>query len=138
MTIRVSLSTKKRLLSVSAEARGLDYRRVTILENGRTSSAEASLSAASASLNYTLQITGMVARVNLATAVIEALNCRLEGNAANTRVSLVIPLSGMTDRTPLLPDPNPGQKTKSSGGGCNGGFLALGLLAFAFLPNRRR
>ena len=141
VAIRVSLSTKKRLISASIEARGLDYRRVTILENGRTSSAAAALSAASASLNYTLQITGMVARVNLVTAVIEALNCRLEGDAADKRLPLGatgIPLSGMTDRTPPLTDPNPGQKSKSGGGGCNGGFLALGLLTFAFLPNRKR
>ena len=138
VTIRVSLSTKKRLISASAETRGLDSNRVTILENGRTSSAAASPSAASA---YTLQITGTVARVNMSTAAIEALNCRLEGDAASTRVPLGatgIPLSGMTDRTPPLTDPNPGQKTKSGGGGCNGGFFALGLLAFAFLPNRRR
>ena len=83
----------------------------------------------------------MVARVNLATAVIEALNCRLEGDAADKRLPLGatgIPLSGMTDRTPPLTDPNPGQKSKSGGGGCNGGFLALGLLTFAFLPNRKR
>ena len=140
VTIRVPFSTQKELISASVETRGLDSVRATIPEKENASSAAASPSAASASLTYTLQITGTVARENLSTAAIEALNCRLEGDAADTRVPLGatgIPLSGMTDRSPLLPDPNPGQKSKSSGG-CNGGFLALGLLALAFLPSRRR
>ena len=139
VTIRVPLSTEKRLLSVSVEARGLDSVRATILGDGDASSTAASLSVAS--LNYTLRITGTVAGENLGTAAIEALSYRLEGDAAGTRFPLGatgIPLSDMTDRTPPLTDPNPRQKSKSGGGGCNGGFLALGLLALVFLPNRRR
>ena len=84
MTIRVLLSTQKELLSASVEAKGLDFSRVTIFRN-RTASA-ASVSAAS--LSYTLEITGMVARNNLNTAVIEALDYRLAGDAKDRRLPL--------------------------------------------------
>lgn len=136
MTIRVSIRTKKELLSASVEAKGLDFSKVKFFRN-RTDSA-ASVSATS--FNYIVEITGTVARENLNAAVIEALNYRLVGDTKDTRLALGtgIRLSKMKDRTPPLLDPNPGQKSKSSGGGCNAGFAALALLGAASLFLRRR
>ena len=135
MTIRVLLSTQKELLSASVEAKGLDFSRVTIFRN-RTASAP---SASAAFLSYTLEITGMVARNNLNTAAIEALNYRLAGDTQDRRLPLGtgILLSMMEDRTPLLPD-NSGRQSTSSGGGCNAGFAALALLGAASLFLRWR
>lgn len=132
MTIHVPLTTKKELTSVSVEARGLDSSKVSIWRNGKA------VSVSAASWDYELTIMGMVARENLKTAVIEALNCHLKGDAASTRVPLGtkgILLSEM--KAPLLPDPNPRQGSKS-GGGCDVGFTALALLGAASLFLRRR
>ena len=60
--ICVPFSTQKELISASVETRGLDSVRATIPEKENASSAATSPSAALASLTYTLQITGTVAR----------------------------------------------------------------------------
>ena len=140
VTLTVPITVRKALASISAKTTALTEVRV-YTSGGAASRSSDTLSASASS--YTITITGKVLKGQWADAAVKALHYRLEGETEGKILSLGdggrgILLNEMTDRTPLLPDPDPNRGSRSSGGGCAAGLGVLAFFALAPLAVRRR
>lgn len=142
VVISVSVTTHKPLDSVRVQSTGLVETPTAEILAVRSGASSGVVSAAA--MNTTIQIRGKVARGGWAQAVLETLRYRLQGESTYKVLALGtdgngVYLSKMTDRSPLLPDPDSNARTNSGGGGCTAGYAAMALVAFIpFLLNRKR
>ncbi|MDO4787435.1 MAG: hypothetical protein Q4A13_10885, partial [Fretibacterium sp.] len=144
VTITVSITTQKPLVSVRAESTGLiGTPSVEIRRSGAYS--VSSPAASSAPMTTMIRIKGKVAKGAWNNAAIKALRYRLGDGDEEKELKLGkngngIPLKEMSPQSPfpLNPIPDSRTKTNSGGSGCNGGSVVSGLLLLLPFSLRRR
>ncbi|WP_124889364.1 hypothetical protein [Fretibacterium sp. OH1220_COT-178] len=142
VTVTVSITTQKSLVSVRAESTGLiGAPSVEVLRNRAYS--VSSRTASSAPGATIVRMTGKVAKGAWNNAAIKALRYRLEEGTEEKELKLGkngmgILLREMNNQSLPLPEPDPRARTNSGGSGCDGGSVVSGLLLLLPFSLRRK